>query len=66
MLKKRKPPHKTLHLAMDAELEGNLDRIVAHMKSHPLLGNLQVKLGREKAARFAVARCVEMLEITGG
>lgn len=58
MLKKKRA-HKTLHLALDEQLEAKLDVIVGWMEADPILGGIQAKLGREKAARYAIVRCIQ-------
>lgn len=52
---------QTMHLKLDATDIANLDKIVAVMKRHPIVGRLQAGLGREKAARYAIAHFVEQL-----
>jgi hypothetical protein len=65
MIQKTKK-RSTLHLGVDADLEGKLDAIVAHMKADPMLGSLQAQLGREKAARYAILRTYASLPRGGG
>lgn len=52
---------QTMHLGLDATDLANLDKIVASMKRDPIIGPLKVNLGREKAARYAIAHFVEHL-----
>jgi len=61
--KKDKPPEptepegyrQTMHLGLDATDLANLDKIAEHLKGHPTIGRLHSNIGREKAARFAIA-----------
>lgn len=49
---------QTVHLGLDQRDLDNLDKIAAMMKRDPILGSLQTKIGRGKAARYAIAYCV--------
>ena len=49
---------QTLHLGLDATDLANLDAIAKRMREHPIYGRLHPNIGREKAARFAIAQCV--------
>lgn len=49
----------TMHLGLDAIDIANLEKIIAMMRRDPKIGRLHAKLGREKAARYAIAHCVE-------
>jgi hypothetical protein len=58
--KKDKPPEpdgyrQTMHLGLDATDIANLDKIAEHLKGHPTIGRMHSNIGREKAARFAIA-----------
>lgn len=50
---------QTLHLGLDARDLDNLDAIAARMRSHPIIGPLHSKIGREKAARYAIAHVAQ-------
>lgn len=52
---------QTMHLGLAARDLENLDRIAAAMRRDPILGGLQANIGREKAARYAIAYCVAHL-----
>lgn len=49
---------QTMHLGLGARDIENLEKIAAMMRSDPMLGSLHAKIGREKAARYAIAYCV--------
>lgn len=65
MTKKTKK-RSTLHLGVDEDITAKLDAIVVHMKADPILGGLQVDLGREKAARYAIIRTFDSLPRSSG
>lgn len=50
---------QTMHLGLDETDLANLDKIVAMMKRDPIIGRLKAELGREKAARVAIAHFVQ-------
>lgn len=47
-----------IHLRTDAEFRNRLDQIVGWMKTDPAFRGLRLKLGREKAIRYAVGRLI--------
>jgi hypothetical protein len=49
---------QTMHLGLDVPDLRNLDKIVTLMRNDPILGRLK-DMGREKAARFAIAYFAE-------
>lgn len=55
----RSPSNQTLHLSLEEPDLRNLDAIVELLKRHPIHGRLHANIGRQKAARFAIAYCVE-------
>ena len=54
-----KRPARTLQIKLDAQLEERLDELVGWMEEDPVLGGIQARLGREKAARYAIIRFSE-------
>lgn len=50
---------QTMHLGLDATDLENLDKIAERMRRDPIIGRLHTNIGREKAARYAIAFCVE-------
>lgn len=50
---------QTMHLKLDKTDLASLDAIVARMKRDPILGRMKVDLGRQNAARWAIAYCIE-------
>lgn len=50
---------QTLHLRMDPEFAAELDRIVEWLQKNRQIGRLRVKLGREKALRYAVGHFID-------
>jgi hypothetical protein len=49
---------RPIHLRTDAEFRSRLDQIVGWMKTDPAFRGLRLKLGREKAIRYAVGRLI--------
>ncbi len=49
---------RPIHLRTDAEFRNRLDQIVGWMKTDPAFRGLRLKLGREKAIRYAVGRLI--------
>ena len=49
---------KPLHLRLSPAEVAELDTIVGWMKSDPQLGRLKLRIGREKAVRYAIGRCL--------
>jgi len=47
-----------MHLGLNARDIENLEKIAAMMRRDPMLASLQAKIGREKAARYAIAYIV--------
>lgn len=56
---------QTLHVGCYARDLANLDKIVENLKLDPVIGGLHANIGREKAARFAFAKCAENLPAAG-
>lgn len=53
------PFRQTLHLGLDAVDLDNLDKLAARLRRDPIIGRMHSNIGREKAARYAIAYCVE-------
>jgi hypothetical protein len=49
----------TVHLSFDATDLDNLDKIAERLRKHPIHGRMHANIGREKAARWAIAHCAE-------
>jgi hypothetical protein len=53
-----RPDTTTIHLRLTEEEVADLDKIVGWMREDPALRRLRMKLGREKALRYAVGRVI--------
>lgn len=47
---------QSMHIGLDAIDLANLDKIAEHMRADPVIGRLHHNIGREKAARYAIAQ----------
>jgi hypothetical protein len=53
-----RPDFYTIHLRVDGKELAELDTIVGWMRTDPELQRLRLKIGREKALRYAVGRLI--------